>query len=131
MGTFLAADYHSLVRHVLLYLLILILPIRGWAAEVMAVQMAQSELPAAVAMASGMPADCPMLVGLDATGDDQPDSQNQHAVCPSCQLCMGMTAVALPAPTTLAQLAPAGLVAHCAADFQSAELVRQQKPPIS
>jgi hypothetical protein len=108
--------------------LILILPIRGWAAEVMAVQMAQSEIP--VAVASGMPADCPMLAGLGVAGDDRSDSKNHHAVCPSCQLCMGMTAVSLPV-LALGKSAPACLVVHNAAAFQSADLVRQQKPPIS
>lgn len=122
--------YHSVVRHMLLYLLILLLPIRGWAAESMAVQMVQDQISAQSTAESAMPADCPMLAKLDVTRDDQSDAQDQHSVCPSCQLCMSMTDA--PSPTlALGKAAPAGFVVHRSATFRSADLVQQQKPPIS
>jgi hypothetical protein len=93
----------------------------------MAVQMAQGQMASWSATESAMPADCPMLAGADAAGDEQ---DAVHAACPSCQLCMGMTAAAAPAPA-LGNVAPASLVVQPSAAFHSADLVRQQKPPIS
>lgn len=110
--------------------MILLLPLRGWAAESMAVQMAQGQVSAQSAHESAMPADCPMFADQNTTGDDQPDTQGQHSVCPSCQLCMGMTAATSPAPA-LGKVAPMVLTAHKATAFRSADLLEQQKPPIS
>ena len=77
----------------------------------------------------GMPADCPMLA-LPAPKDvESPSPAKGLAACQTCQLCMTLASWSLPQTHLLAyarQLPP--MASH--ADFISADLARQVKPPI-
>lgn len=121
------------MSRLVLVLLIALLPLRGWAAERMAVYMAASEA-AAVAMVSeaqAMPADCPMLMQADNAepGADQGDSKGHHG-CHSCQLCMSLVAQATEVQTAV--IAEPFATATARTDrFVSADLLRAVKPPIS
>ncbi|APW43697.1 hypothetical protein [Rhodoferax saidenbachensis] len=116
------------VKRLLLILIILILPARGWAVEQMSSAMGAGNVSQAVAgdgMAA-MPADCPMLAqGKASTGQDP--AQNTK-VCKSCQLCMGLTAhaVPVPIPPVATPMAPP---VYRVQPLASADLPRDTKPP--
>ena len=136
------------MRRLLLILMISLLPLRGWAGEMMAVSMAVQQLSVAVAdqksvakaveqagsPTGAMPADCPMLGPLanNATDADVVGS----AISPlckgftACQLCMALVTgyPAIPGATApLPQAEP--LVSSVS--FTNAEPAPGLKPPIS
>ena len=106
-------------------LLIVLLPLRGWAVERMANDMA----------AGAMPADCPMLqmvqvAPADTSSSDGKETSPADRTCQSCQLCMSLVAQEM--PTLQAdQPAPHARAVHSAYGFTSADLPRSIKPPIS
>ena len=111
------------MRRALLILLMTLLPLRGWAVDLMGVVMAGQAN--AVAQLS-MPADCPMWTA-PAVSDQK---STPHKACPSCQLCMALglghsTVLILEAPLPQAALPMAGI------HFSSAERAPDFKPPIS
>ena len=107
--------------------MIVLLPLRGWAGDLMSVQMATSGL--AGHAASAMPPDCPMqLAPADALHPD--DHAAQMEGCGSCDLCIPMAELAG------AALGPVGFAAHekplmAGAGFSSASPAPTVKPPIS
>jgi hypothetical protein len=114
------------VKRLFILVMILLLPLRGWAGDLMSVQMAMSGL-----AASAMPADCPMkAMHSTATADDASTAPVDAEGCTSCDLCLPM-----------AELAPLGfdvvrLAAHAAPPiagvaFFSATPALVLKPPIS
>ena len=124
------------MRRFFLVLLMVLVPLRVWAAEGMTVRMASMQIgtTASVAggQAKGMPLDCPMMsakVG-DALDDGQPDESQSRAGCQSCQLCM-----ALASPQILNHTAPemikSGLRIWHPSSYTSADIARDVKPPIS
>jgi len=124
------------MRRFFLVLLMVLVPLRVWAAEGMTVRMASMQLGTA-AMAAGepvkaMPLDCPMMVQSGDRQDDpqQGESQSSHVGCQSCQLCM-----ALAAPQILPLAAPdkvkSGLRIWHPSAYTSADIARDVKPPIS
>ena len=125
------------MRRFFLVLLMVLVPLRVWAAEGMTVKMAGMQLSAAatvaaVPMKTGMPLDCPMMSAkAGATQDGQLQGESQsHAACQSCQLCMAM---AIPQILTLAtpDIAPIGLRIGHPSRYTSADIARDVKPPIS
>lgn len=115
--------YHSGVRSLVLVLMIVLLPIRVWAAEGMAIDMAA--LPAAMA---DMPEDCPMRAA--AQPDEPAESPSSApAACLACTLC---AAVAVQ-PDFRAAAGAAGALPAVAlvSSFDSADPWRELKPPIS
>ena len=117
----------------LLILIIMLIPLRAWSAQSMAIQIAHSQasvqaVDERVSM-YGMPADCPMLA-LPAPKDVESASPAKGlAACQSCQLCMTLASLSFPQTHLLAyarQLPP--IAGH--ANFISADLARQAKPPI-
>ncbi len=102
----------------------ILLPIRGWSAERMAVYMA------AAAVQSAMPEDCPMRIqAAEAETNASPTAPKNDRSCQACQLCMSWAAQETPAPTDPAPIA----FSHAApyADrFASIDLARLVKPPI-
>lgn len=138
--------------------MIALLPLRGWSAQLMGVEMAASQLPAVmqamgqdaghntmhdvdqtVSMHSMSP-DCPMHAAhsvLDSAPDPAQDLQTshssqsddgQHTGCQSCQLCMPLLGLS-PASASGADRCPMPLPqAH--GRFVSAEVAQAVKPPI-
>ena len=131
------------MRRVFLILMIALLPVRGWAADMMGVVMAAQELsavhsvadsgsearagnPSGAEPAFNMSADCPM--GAIQTPDD--GASDTHQGCATCQLCMALFTANTPVPIitiTLPQ-APQG---RASTRFTSAERAPGFKPPIS
>ena len=128
------------MARLIVILLIALLPLRGWSATGMAVQMALME---SAAMASSMessqeamPADCPMMqMASSADGDPSHSSDKSmdvkgHQSCQTCQLCMGM-AVLDYLSAKFTEPAPFEPTLARADRFSSAELFEDSKPPIS
>jgi len=115
------------MRVFLLVLLIALTPLRSWAADTMAIQMAS---PAGThAAASTHPDDC--MHGLEITDAHDTDEAAGHcANCPSCQACFTVALIA-PAISGLPQQVQHPLRAPATALFTSAERLLGQKPPIS
>ncbi len=124
------------MRYLFVIIMIALLPLRGWAGHVMAVDMAGQQIAAAQQAVTNlaeknsgtaMPADCPMLDQADA--DDSAGS-NANCSCDTCELCLALVSVkdtGLLAftftPYTTPQAASAG--------FSSADRATRLKPPIS
>ena len=132
----------SMSRLFILFLIAL-LPLRGWTAERMAVQMAG--MPVAVQLQSqepGMSAECALhmqmalqrLVPSDqsaavAQAEPAATSHAGHQGCQSCQLCMPLAALDIPALLALLP-APQMQPQACSSAFASADAARCAKPPI-
>ena len=141
------------MRHLILILMIALLPLRGWAADMMAVSMAAQQLHAVQTMQiaqSGMDghssstqsvgqvqatisADCPMmflLAGKQVGDADGKTDSTDFKVCTTCQLCMGLVTGYASCCPLLMPLPDAALWLG-SATFTSAERVPGFKPPIS
>jgi len=110
--------------------MIVLLPLRAWAGDLMGVQMVASGLTAQAA--SAMPPGCPMHAQAGATDADTkaPPAQPGVESCTSCDLRRPM---AEPADTSLVT---ASFAAHAkplvhSVDFISVPLAPTLKPPIS
>jgi hypothetical protein len=119
------------VRTFLVILMIVLLPVRGWAVERMGMSMDASgghraETTLESQAVGEMPADCPMMSHLQ--GDASEDSNQTGTTCKSCQLCMGITTP----DTVLSSLAPVGQPAgppDRARPLTSVDLPLVTKPP--
>ena len=131
------------MRRVFLILLIALLPLRGWAVDMMGVVMAAQALSASQHIAGNtseagpatsngaetpfsMSVDCPMWASQ--TADDDPTVS--HSICTTCQLCMALLtghnfALISTAPLVQAAQGIPGI------SFSSAEHALRLKPPIS
>jgi hypothetical protein len=126
------------VRRFFLVLLMVLVPLRVWAAEGMTVRMASMQLgTAAMAVAGGQATrhaaglpDDERQGPATSLDDGQPDESQSRAGCQSCQLCM-----ALAAPQILNHTAPemikSGLRIWHPSSYTSADIARDVKPPIS
>jgi hypothetical protein len=123
-------------------LLIALLPLRGWTAQGMAMQMGAMDRGAmdrgGVAVAAQMPGadegmapDCPLYMQMASTpAATDASGTPAHKGCQSCQLCMPL--VAMDAPTSVALGAhPQALPVSRWQSFASADRARHVKPPIS
>lgn len=122
------------MRRFFLVLLIVLVPLRVWAAEGMTVRMASMQL-GTVAMAAGepvkaMPLDCPMMAKSGDMQDDQPVENQSHAGCQSCQLCMALAAPQI-LPLAALDKVKSGLRIWHPSSYTSADIARDVKPPIS
>ena len=138
------------MRRFLLIFIIALLPLRGWASDMMAVSMATQQLHTVQGVQSGidgqnaaaqpvvqvqptMSADCPMMAmlagksGRDASGET---GSSVFKVCTTCQLCMGLVTGYVPCGPSLMPLPQAGLWLG-STSFTSAERSSGFKPPIS
>lgn len=117
----------------LVILLVMLIPLRGWSVERMAFQMTQSQVVVEVASEqvsiAGMPPDCPMMALPAFETEKSPTPTKGHAGCQTCQLCMSLADQDLLLPNLLAYERQAPPVS-IAVSFINAELVRQAKPPI-
>ena len=138
------------MRRFVLVLMIALLPMRGWAADIMAVSMAVQQLDAVQSVQSGMDrgnaadvpvlqtpssmsADCPMmamLVGnIGSDTGDQTDSPI-FKVCTTCQLCMAL-AMELSGSFEFAPFVSAAPPVSRTIEFIGVTVSSALKPPIS
>ena len=127
------------MRRVLIILLLLALvPLRSWAADVMAIQMAgqthatidvltQQPTPAETVAAH---ANCHEAQALSAAAPETSTSLDPCTACAACQACFTV-ALIVPALDSAAQVLPHGLPQSAVAQFTSATIALGQKPPIS
>ena len=123
------------MARLLLIFLIVLLPLRGWAAERMVhpAEHGQAVVLMAQADASGMSEDCALhmqqqqMASHHANGDDQ---NNAHSGCQACQLCMPLAALDSPS-TVPAAVLPHGVPVPRIRTLVSADPARHAKPPIS
>ena len=117
------------MRTIVLILMIALVPFRLWAADGMAVRMAQGQLAAAeMSSAASMPDDCPMMAGAQRD-DGSHDPSASEARCMTCHLC---AAAACLAEVGFEQApAPAGPPRLDARRYVSAALAPALKPPIA
>lgn len=117
----------------LVILLVILIPLRGWSAERMAVQMASSQTVAEVAdeliSMDSMPADCPMLAQAESKSENSTSPAKGFAGCQTCQLCMTLASLSLPQIQLSAHLTEVHPEA-ASARFISANVSPQVKPPI-
>lgn len=115
----------------LVILLVILIPLRGWSAERMAIQMAQqSQVAVEVGIEHvSMAADCPMMTQLPSQTEKSSTPSKSHVGCQTCQLCMSMADQDFSGPNVLAYETPAPPVSG-KASFISADLSRHAKPPI-
>ena len=128
-------------RHVLcclmLAVMVVLLPLRGWAGTTMAVGMAaqqvaqqvaavQASLLTDIANIADMPDDCPMRLAASNTDTDAPSCSG----CDTCELCLAIASFTTPqfhatpfSPSAAPDTAPSG--------FVSADRASGLKPPIS
>lgn len=119
-------------RVLLLLLLIALLPLRAWAGDAMAIQMAaqaHSHRMATMAEASAPHAKCHEMQAEPAAPHTSP-TQDHCETCASCQACFTV-AITVPAMPSATQPLPHGQPQAASAQFTSAILALGQKPPIS
>ena len=118
-----------LTRYLLIALMLVLLPMRGWAGNIMAVDMAANAAMQAkmanVSNQTAMPVDCAMHA--------QPSADDAATPCGSCDTCELCLAVA---NLTLATWAASPFTLHTSplainASFSSASSASSLKPPIS
>ncbi len=124
------------MRYLFVILMIALLPLRGWAGHVMAVDMAAQQITAVQHAAatqaqndavSSMPADCPMQ---GQAADDGTSKSSTQCSCDTCELCVAM-ASAKEAGFFKANFTPRTKPPAAIAGFSSAERSTGLKPPIS
>ena len=124
------------MRTLVLLLMIALVPLRVWAADGMAVRMAQAGMAAPVDAADtrAAPEDCHMAMAAVHAAHSEgashaPDDNTAAAQCMACHLCAACTV------TAQARLglgpAPAGPPEPFASHYQSADIARALRPPIS
>lgn len=146
--------YHSNMRLLLLALMIVLLPLRGWMGDAMATEMvlaqlqpAQSTAKIMASHAHGTSAGAPFYheagaleavqegpVAHDCAEPASADAFHaEHAYCQSCAACQVCHTLAMSAVAAdLNTLVSAHTLPHAAsAPFASAEAALDQKPPIS
>lgn len=142
------------MRTLLLAIMIVLLPVRGWLGDAMAIEMVRHSLPAAMAMASqeaapmataAAEAHCHeamdaggsgMSMDMSSHGSSHDGSSSDHSdhqgcgTCTACQVCHTVALGGLPLADTVNDVPRMQPMAH-AARFVSAEPVSGLKPPIS
>ena len=115
------------MRRLFLLLMIALLPLRGWAADVMSIDMSVNQ--ATSQAGASMPADCPMQLGaVSAVQGDEPGPAMQG--CASCELCVPATEVGA-FEMDVAAFARHAKPVGAEAGFLSATPAPSFKPPIS
>lgn len=131
------------MRYLLVALMIVLLPLRGWAGNAMAVEMAAQQVlttqTAALAnlaatAESAMPADCKMTMqtqtGKSLDNGSADSAGSSCSDCSTCQLCLAIGSVSLTSVTAHAFESPAAPIA-VRISFSNADRAASLKPPIS
>jgi|LauGreSBDMM110SN_4_FD.fasta_scaffold499174_1 hypothetical protein len=127
--------HNAFLRYFLLALIVVLLPARGWAGQVMSLQQVsvqQSSVSAAAEVgavdvvdgAYAMPKDCPMHKAVAS------ESQRLCSGCDDCQLCLTVAAP-LPVPSQGSGLRSQAIALAATLRFSSADGLGWLKPPIS
>ena len=121
-------------RLLMVLLLVALLPLRSWAGDAMAIQMAANEAKPAVTRMH-QHADLGNCHEMQASADTvaaMPESPTSGhcATCAFCQACF-TSALAMPVTTVDAQPLPYALPQLHSSSYTSAILALSQKPPIS
>ena len=130
------------MRVLWIVLMVCLLPLRGWASQLMAVDMAMQQL-AHVATSTpvtvgshiagpidAMPQDCPMHAEASGTPTNLATSSPACSGCDTCELCLAIASFTVPQFQAMPfnpRVAPAA-VPH---GFFSADHASRLKPPIS
>jgi len=123
-------------RYLLIALMLVLLPLRGWAGNVMAIHMAVNMAATAVAQVNmsgvaGMASQTPMPA--DCTMHSQPSNSDVESTCGSCDTCELCLAVAnlTPASWSANELTRHSSPLAFSASFSSAVRAPGFKPPIA
>ncbi len=119
------------MRTLVFLLLVALLPLRMWAAEGMAVRMAQDQVAAAMDQSamSSMPEDCPMMAKAKSEATSEEGAPQTAGQCMACHLCAATACV--PAVAFAQGPSPTGPPAPTARGFADADLARDLRPPIA
>ena len=121
------------MRHLLLILMLALLPMRGWAGDVMAIRMAGHQPVVVEKVASAPHAECAEHAHANAHPASGAHDAKTNGDCPSCAGCQVCSSVALfmqPSAVAVSRL-PHGVPSMTGAAFTSAEPAPGFKPPIS
>lgn len=123
------------MRLLFLAFLICLLPLRGWTATSMAIDMAVQQVAATQSAPSldDMPADCAMHTLATDNTANTPSKEGTNpscSGCDTCELCLAMAAFAAPA-FQAAPFSPNAAPAAVPQGFLSADDSSRLKPPIS
>lgn len=128
------------MRYLVIALMIVLLPLRGWAGNAMAVDMATQQVlmmqdsaasTAAKLAVSSMPADCQMHGQAVDDKADQVSPAGAHChSCDTCQLCHALASWTHPDWRATANGRP-GAPLLAGSGFRSADTAASFKPPIS
>jgi hypothetical protein len=137
----------SFMRKLVLFLMIALLAVRGWAGAVMSVEMSVLDLMGAPAMAANAnpggsastsddtvaerdSADCPDHAAMQTAGDAAADGGSHCNTCVACQICHTVALTGI-TPLKLAPLGADSPIALGVTRFASVALASGFKPPIS
>ncbi len=125
------------MRHLVVALMIVLLPLRGWAGDAMATQMATHGASPAVSIEAGATRTHDMGAASDCAGHqaskqvDSPDTKSANGeTCQACQACHTLALSSSTATDSVLFEAPSPPLVT-AAQFTSADTALGQKPPIS
>ena len=128
------------MRYFWIIVMLVLLPLRGWAGQLMSVDMAMQQVAQAVTSADGshpmtlasMPDDCPMhAMATETTSNGQPDSSSPPCSgCDTCELCLTIASFT-PSQFHATVFSPTTAPAAMPHGFVSADRASRLKPPIS
>ena len=105
----------------LVAILILLIPLRVWAGDWMAIAM----LPGQIQPPAAMPVDCPGHVTVDEKSEGEPQD-----CCESCELCLPFARASV-LVTVVESPSPDAVASGGETSFLSADLLSARKPPWS
>ncbi|MFI5444870.1 hypothetical protein [Polaromonas sp. UC242_47] len=123
------------MRYLLIALMIVLLPARGWVGHAMAMDMAEQQVimaqSAVSAELNAMPEDCPMFAQAGDMMDKPAETAGAHCnSCDTCELCLALASFSWNDVPAQAFAPQAGPLAH-GSRFSSADSGPGIKPPIS
>lgn len=123
----------GIMRSLLFCLLILLTALRGMVGDAMALEMARTQSPASVSVPHAAVAASPKTTAHpchEEASPSKPDAEQTSSPCTDCQVCHSLALQRLMAFSTLYKLATT-YAAPDAWTWMSADLIHQQKPPLS
>lgn len=128
------------MRYFWIVMMVVLLPLRGWAGQLMSVDMAMQQVAQAVTSADGshlmtlafMPDDCPMHAMASETTSNAPADASGPPCsgCDTCELCLTIASFT-PSQFHATAFSPTTAPAAMPHGFVSADRASRLKPPIS